>query len=738
MQFRYEIVTKLGGTDQVGLRLQCNQQSQAEEIHRELRQASFRVSRLMSSSHQDYSHFFYITATESDLRNAMPKIAAKIRGLDDVGGIKVAPASQDRKVPTIHDFRSWQNQFRRAVKQLNKDYLRPTSSVQEIDRNRLEQQIAAGRATEVEEQLLRQADLNDSSALRSLIALYARTDRIEQLVELCKAKRSSLLALPASGRLVEQLVSAHLQHYQQTTAPESLRSAQHIAQEFLPELERLRQANGVRKLLHQAVSPQEPLPSSEGATLNEQLVQLLEIEPAERIPQMEALSRKYPRAVNVLLALAESYAASDNIKHALEIYQSVPVKTEEVQQRCAELLLAGKRFREVLKLLPASISDLSPALAGLRGAALYNLGQKTQACELLEKAWLGGERRVQVLLPLARLWATVGDPEKAAAVYQILRETAEEILTLQDYALIATVANLGGFGDISDEQKVNYYEECVTLAGSRLLSLSVAEDILKDRLELWKQLHKIEELLNAYADWLDWLAKAGRMEDLENELANLRAIAGTQQINRKRHFELLESLEPYVDALPRLRKSLANDYQAIALAEIDNALRQARLEEPFLQDLKRALHNLDRESVHELVKYRQQCRAEAQKLDLQIASEDGTALDTPDLSSLKLALIGGHETTRREVIRELKEFYGLEKAVEVAPSSEAYVDRSSVQAKLSDCRLIAAIVGYMGHDLSKIVSELKKDGALVGEVLLLPCRGKSGVVREILNWWVGG
>lgn len=737
MQFRYEIVTKLGGADQVGLRFQCNGH-QAEEIHRGFRQAGFRVSRLMSSSHQDYTHFVYVTATETDLRNAMPKIEAKIRDLDDVDSIKVASVLQERKVPTIQDFRSWQNQFRRAVTQLNKDCPRPTSSVQEIDRNRLEQKIAAGRTTEVEEQLLRQAELNDSNALRSLIGLYARTERIEQLVELCKAKRSSVLALPASGRLVEQLVTAHLQHYQQTRAPESLRSAQHIAQVFLPELERLRQANGVRQLLHQALRPQEPLPSLEGATLNEQLLQLLEIEPAERIPQLESLSRKYPRAVNVLLALAESYAATDNTKHALEIYQSVPVKTEEVQQRCAELLLASERFREVIKLLPDSISELSPALAGLRGAALYNLGQKTQARQLLEKARLGGERRVQVLLPLARLWATEGDPEQAAVVYQLLQEIADEILTLEDYALIAMVANLGGFGDISDEQKVNYYEECVALAGSRLLNLSAAEDILKDRLELWKQLHKIEELLNAYADWLDWLAKAGRMEDLEKELANLRAIAGSQQINRKRHFELIESLEPYIDVLPRLRKSLANDYQSIALAEIDNALRQARLEEPFFQDLKRALQKLDRESVRDLVKYRQQCRAEAQGLEIQIASEDGTALDTPDLSSLKLALVGGHETTRTEVIRELKQSYGLENAVEVAPSSEAYVDRSSVQAKISDCGLIAVIAGYMGHDLSKIVSDLKRDGALVGKILLLPCRGKSGVIREILNWCVRG
>lgn len=37
----------------------------------------------------------------------------------------------------------------------------------------------------------------------------------------------------------------------------------------------------------------------------------------------------------------------------------------------------------------------------------------------------------------------------------------------------------------------------------------------------------------------------------------------------------------------------------------------------------------------------------------------------------------------------------------------------------------------MGHDLSQIVSELKKDGILTGDILFLTCRGKSGVVRAI-------
>ncbi len=725
MTFRYEVVTKQKRTDQVGLRLQCDEQRQAEEIHRVLRQAGFTISRLMTATHPDYTHFVYVTVTDTELSNTVSKIEAHIKALNDGSVVK--------EEPNVKNFESWKNQFRKAIKQLNNDYVSPTSSVQEINQSRLEQKIAAGRTIEVEEHLLHQANDNDSNALRTLIALYTNTGQNEQLVELCKAKRSCVLALPVSGRLVEQLVFAHLQHYKQTNAPELLHSAQTLAQEFLPELERLRQANGVRRLLNQSHSPQEQLPTVEGGTLNEKLLQLLEIEPGDRIPQLEFLSKRYPKAINVQIALANSYAVTDNTTRALQIYESILEKTEEVQQRYAEVLLASERFQKVIERLPDAISELSPALAGLRGAALYNLGQKTQSREFLEKAWQEGERKVQILLPLAKLWATVGDPVKAGEAYQILQETANEKLTLEDHALIAKVANLDGFGDISNEQKVNYYEKYVTLAGVSLLNLPEAEEILKDRLDLWQELHNSEGLLNAYADWLDWLVNARRWEDLDKELDNLRHRGAQQQISCQQYFELLESLEIHINFQPTLRQSLANDYFGLAIAEIDNALRQGKTEAPFFQDLKRALLCLDSKLVNDVIGYRQQRQAEAAKFEIQVVSDENIVLTTPKLASISLALVGGHQATRREVIRELCEGYGLKHYVEVPPSSEAYINRSSVQGQISNCHLIAVIAGYIGHDLSQIVSDLQKNGALAGQVLFLACRGKSGIVRSIIQ-----
>lgn len=726
---QYEIETKLGGTDQVGLRLKCNE-AQAENIYLKLRQQELRLSRLMPSNHSGYDYFLYVTGTESQLRQLMSEVQISFQA-----NITVAKARS--KAATTQNFKTWQAQFRKAVKTLNKESesTYSISSTQEIDQNRLISKIADGQTTEVEGRLLQQANLNDSNALRILIALYAQTKQHEQIVALYKTKRSYILALPVSGHLVEQLISAHIQYSQQTNIPEFFDLAKQIAQDFLPELERLRQANGVRQLLNRSIEDEETPPNATGVTLSEQLAQLLEIQPGERINQLKSLRSKYPKATNVLLALAKSYAAIDNSEDALKIYQSISEKTEEVKKQHSSLLLDSGSFQEVLALLPESNDELSPVLSGLRGVALYFLGQKALAREHLETAWHEGERGVQILLPLGRLWAEEGDPIQAGMVYQILQETAEDRFNLEDLALMARVANLGGFGDISEKQTVDYYEKFITQAGVNLTNFSKAKEILNDRLELWISISEIEAILNAYADLLYWLASVGQFEDLETELAKLRDLVTRQSINRQQQFELLEIIEPYIDALPQLRESLANDYFAIAIAEIDSQIRQAQSEAPFFEDLKRALFNLDKELLQEIVEYQQQKRAEAQGLGIQIVLEEAITKKTPNLSSLNLALVGGHEATRREVIRELQEKYQLKYFTEVAPSNEAYINRNNVQTKINNCGLVAMITGYMGHDLSKIVSELNKDDALVGEVLPLSCRGKSGVIREILSWW---
>lgn len=726
---QYDITAKLGGDDQVGLRFKCETPGQAEKIHLALRQEQLKISRLMESKHSEYTHFVYVTSTEHQLHQAMSKVEALLHSSTSSNPVQQA-------TQTALTFKTWQTQFRKAVKTLNSDSPRLASSSQELNHNRLNLEIAAGRATELEEQLLQQINSNDSNALRPLIHLYAQTKQYEQIVELCKAKRSEILGLTASGLLVERLVDAHIQHSQQSSRSQALTTAQELARTFLPELERIQQANGVRQLLHQALNPEETPPLATGATLNEQLAHLLEIEPGERISELNKLGDRYPKATAIKLALAESYTAIHETDKALEVYQSLLEQNEETQQHRAELLLDKVRFGEVLELLPQNIDELSPAWAGLRGAALYYLGQSSAARLLLEKAWNKGQRNDRVLRPLARLWAEEGDPLQAGTVYQILQDTMENKLALDDYALMARVALLGGFGDISDEEKVNYYEQCVAQAGTHILNFSFAKEVLSERLDLWKSIQEGQGLYNAYADWLDWLICAGAIDDLEKELSKLRESETKRQLDRKQYFELLEGLESFIDIYPQLRDSLAGDYWQIAIGEIDSAIRQNKPEAPFFEDLKRALFYLNTEFVEEIVQYRQQKRDEARKSGLQLALDGQQTSETLNLSLLSLALVGGHTATRQAIIQELQEQYHLDRAIEIAPSSKERASNSMVRSKIGNCQLIVLITGYMGHDLSTIVSNLKQEGALTGEVLPITCRGKSGVVREILNWWI--
>lgn len=109
------------------------------------------------------------------------------------------------------------------------------------------------------------------------------------------------------------------------------------------------------------------------------------------------------------------------------------------------------------------------------------------------------------------------------------------------------------------------------------------------------------------------------------------------------------------------------------------------------------------------------------------------SIPTIDLSGLRLALIGGHPSTRRGVIQELQLNYGLRHVVEIPRMTESNTNRSKVKSKIGRCTLVVLITGYMSHRLTEIVYSLKDAGSLAGDVLQLNCRGKSGVVREILN-----
>ncbi|MEM8504010.1 MAG: DUF2325 domain-containing protein [Cyanobacteria bacterium P01_D01_bin.1] len=105
-----------------------------------------------------------------------------------------------------------------------------------------------------------------------------------------------------------------------------------------------------------------------------------------------------------------------------------------------------------------------------------------------------------------------------------------------------------------------------------------------------------------------------------------------------------------------------------------------------------------------------------------------------DLSNLSIALVGGHETTYREVTEVLKQ-YGLKRCVHVPPHSIASHSRSQIKDKISNCDLVITITSYVDHSVAKCVKQLKDAQMLAGGSIRVSCHGKSGLVREVLEYF---
>ena len=105
-----------------------------------------------------------------------------------------------------------------------------------------------------------------------------------------------------------------------------------------------------------------------------------------------------------------------------------------------------------------------------------------------------------------------------------------------------------------------------------------------------------------------------------------------------------------------------------------------------------------------------------------------------DLSEVSLALVGGHETTHREVAEELKK-YGLKRCIHVPPHSRESNNRHQIRDKIGNCDLVVTITSYVDHSVSNCVKQLRDTQMLTGEVIRVHCHGKSGVVREVLQYF---
>lgn len=712
--------------DQIRLFVRCASDAQAEALWRALRERFPWVSRRMSSFDLAFNAFFFVQASQPELQGAWPQLMA---------AVAPTPPAQapPRAAPQLGDLAVWDLAFRAAVQRVHEEIPNQTAATQDVSLGWVVEQVRAGNAEEVET-VLGQTLISPTSALRAQIALFSETGQYERLVALVESRRREVLALPVSGLLAEQIVRAYLAFGRESAVEDAVRSAQQIARALLPELERLHQADGLRELLRQALTPTAPPADMSAPTLSEQIAGIVQVAPAEQIPALEVLQSEHAGILELQLALGAAYAAAGRFDAALTAYAEAAPRDEagraEVLGRQAELLLEIGNYREAVALLPYA-EDMPPALAALRGAGLYWMGRADEARELLERAWEAGERRRALLLPLARGWAEAGQDDRALHAYRLLLDNAAELLEPQDLGPLALGLYLDRPDDISVAQIADLCERYVQSGGPISRPIGEVQDILELRVSL-RSTEGDERWLAAEADLLEWLAATRRVEALRLKLDALRELAQHGRLRRQAHFELLEGIEALAleDAATRL--ALAGEYQSLCTAEIDAAMMRNESIPTFVQAMQRSLHFLDRAAADFIAEYIADERAQLLRRGLEGTA--GVFADEPgqSLAGIKLTIVGGHVAMRREVEAELRSHHGLIEYMEVPPSSETHIDRDLVHDRTVGRDLVVVVAGYTGHDLTGHVRALQRTGNLTSQVIWPKCRGKSGVVREIL------
>ena len=114
------------------------------------------------------------------------------------------------------------------------------------------------------------------------------------------------------------------------------------------------------------------------------------------------------------------------------------------------------------------------------------------------------------------------------------------------------------------------------------------------------------------------------------------------------------------------------------------------------------------------------------------SSLPSSQINQPNLSEISIAIVGGHETTYHKVTGELVK-YGLKRCVHIPPRSADNL--SKIREKIRDCDLIVIVTSHVDHYVSNIVKHLKDRMLLSGEVIRVATRGKSGLVREVINYF---
>lgn len=229
-----------------------------------------------------------------------------------------------------------------------------------------------------------------------------------------------------------------------------------------------------------------------------------------------------------------------------------------------------------------------------------------------------------------------------------------------------------------------------------------------------------------------------KAQDLERHLAQL---AEEKKAAEELSLSLQEQLESQPRSLipaPELERLKADLEKAKADRDSleQQALESIEQDERAKQELKAKLTTAEN-NLYQLQYEYDQLLKKNEELEEHLAQyEAEQSFRNIDLSDIRVAIVGGHQTMMSYVEstlyqeNHLRDFRPL--------SKDTHLSTKAFKEKLKKVDLILVVRGYMSHSMSQIVDDLETKGQLRGEVIRLPTTCTSGpaivrIIREAVH-----
>jgi tetratricopeptide (TPR) repeat protein len=424
------------------------------------------------------------------------------------------------------------------------------------------------------------------------------------------------------------------------------------------------------------------------------------------------------------LALGKPEEARERIAKALEI-SSDPQRRQPIGVASAQRALA-KYYRHIGNLEGAKDS-IERALEGYAEVGSFQYAKETwESARSIYEDWASQsdiETLHQEFDRIARDSTEVRYQDRVALLAELLLIKLTEV---EDPSLLLNVLyETLVLRDIPEDkwvpQMLRFCREARTRVPSRIFR-EILDFVGSD---------EREELYHC------WIAAAIRDEDTNCFEAILEQVTG-EDYPFEKEFALLEPLEPEIVRYPHLqdlREQLARVYLGRLALEADRCIRAREPLPPYARDVRLALYYLDRERFRYAEKEIQAKVEEARQHKLVDESFNLVPEEQElDLRDKRVAVLGGSESIRTWVRRDLRERFDLEQLREVPPSWESRANKDKVRSAIDGADLIVVVTNYMGHDLTDCLKAVMTDAQK--KIRRFPqSSGKSGIVHAVEEYF---